>query len=109
MFGERFLAFCTKYHNQHKFNVNVGIHKHWSSEFTKKSKIFKIEKMQTTNAGYAGILIIQMTFLLLYVLFVRYDSGLLPLEENASAVDLDDIELQHKANYPRKFYSLFFF
>lgn len=56
--------------------------------------------MQTQNSGFVGIFIIQTVFLLLYVLFVRYDRALLPLDENA---DLDDINLQHRANYPRKF------
>lgn len=59
--------------------------------------------MQTTNSGFVGIFMLQLLFLLLFVLFVRYDSGLLPLDENATANELDSIELQHKANYPRKF------
>lgn len=56
--------------------------------------------MQAQNSGFVGIFLIQTLFLLLYVLFVRYDRALLPLDENA---DLDDVNLQHRANYPRKF------
>lgn len=73
-------------------------------EFTKNlGSSTKSTTMQTANAGFVGIFILQLMFLLLYVLFVRYDKELLPLDENASAVDLDEIALEHKANYPRKF------
>lgn len=42
-------------------------------------------------------------FLFVYGAFVEYDTGLLPLDVNASADSLQSIDEQHKANYPRKF------
>lgn len=59
--------------------------------------------MQNTSSGFIFIFIIQIVFLFVYGAFVEYDTGLLPLDVNASVDSLQSIDEQHKANYPRKF------
>lgn len=53
-------------------------------------------------SGFIGILLIQITFLIIYGIFVRYDYEMLPLNANASQDEISAIEQQHKVSYPRE-------
>lgn len=57
-------------------------------------------------SGFIGIFLIQVTFLLVYGIFVRYDFEMLPTDGNATAEQLSSIERQHKVSYPRKFFEI---
>lgn len=55
--------------------------------------------------GFIGILIVQITILILFGIFVRYDNEMLPIDlKNGSlfAEDFMAIEQSHRASYPRK-------
>lgn len=52
--------------------------------------------------GFIGIFIIQVTFLIIYGIFVRYDYEMLPIDSNATIEELSSIQQQHKVSYPRK-------
>lgn len=56
--------------------------------------------------GFIGILIVQVTILILFGIFVRYDFEMLPIDvksDNFTADELAAIEQQHRASYPRKY------
>lgn len=61
-------------------------------------------------SGFIGILIVQVTILIVFGIFVRYDYEMLPIDGrnmNSSSEELATIEQQHKVSYPRKwFFSL---
>lgn len=54
-------------------------------------------------AGFVGIALIQLTFLVIFGIFVRYDTGMLPIDQTATPSELRDIAEQHRASYARKF------
>lgn len=54
-------------------------------------------------SGFIGIFLIEITILILYGIFVRYDDEMLPTDSNTSNETLAKIEQEHKANYPRKY------
>lgn len=57
-------------------------------------------------SGFIGILIVQITILILFGIFVRYDYEMLPSGKNDSATSdeqLASIEKEHRVSYPRKF------
>lgn len=55
-------------------------------------------------SGFIGILVFQVTILIIYGIFVRYDYEMLPSSGNSSAnsEELSAIERQHRVSYPRK-------
>lgn len=61
--------------------------------------------------GFIGILIVQITILILYGIFVRYDYEMLPSgSKNANTTSdelLANIEKEHRVSYPRKFHVFF--
>lgn len=64
--------------------------------------------MHTVGAelsGFIGVLIVQVTILIIYAIFVRYDNEMLPTDaknDNFTAKELTAIEEQHRVSYPRK-------
>lgn len=63
-------------------------------------------------SGFIGILVIQVTILILFAIFVRYDFEMLPFDaknDNSTAEELAAIEQQHRVSYPRKLYFILFF
>lgn len=59
-------------------------------------------------SGFIGIFLIQITILILYGIFVRYDIEMLPdsKKENLTSELLEEIDQKHKANYPRKYFKI---
>lgn len=57
-------------------------------------------------SGFICVLIIQVTFIVVYGIFVRYDDALLPDSVDASAYDLAAIERERAYSYPRKLFLL---
>lgn len=60
-------------------------------------------------SGFIGILVIQVAILILFGIFVRYDSEMLPFDaknDNNTAEELAAIEQQHRVSYPRKLYNI---
>lgn len=55
-------------------------------------------------SGFICVLIIQVTFIVVYGIFVRYDDALLPDSVDASAYDLAAIERERAYSYPRKLF-----
>lgn len=56
-------------------------------------------------SGFIGIFIVQITIIILFGIFVRYDIEMLPMDskkENITADTLASIEQNHRASYPRK-------
>lgn len=53
-------------------------------------------------SGFICVLIIQMTFIVLFGIFVRYDDALLPDTVDANADVLEAIERERGVSYPRK-------
>lgn len=67
------------------------------------------KKMHTPGAevsGFIAILIVQITILIIYGIFVRYDYEMLPSNNNATSEELLDIEQKHRVSYPRKCFFL---
>lgn len=61
--------------------------------------------MGSEVSGFIGILIVQITILILFGLFVRYDYEMLPIDlknGSLSANDFMAIEQNQRASYPRK-------
>lgn len=61
--------------------------------------------MGSEVSGFIGIMTIQVTILILYGIFVRYDYEMLPIDsknENITNDELLAIERNQKASYPRK-------
>lgn len=59
----------------------------------------------TEMSGFIGIFIIQITILILFGIFVRYDDEMLPIDSKAANISADKllaIEQNHRASYPRK-------
>lgn len=54
-------------------------------------------------SGFICVLIIQLTFIVVYGIFVRYDDALLPHDIDIRADDLAAIERKQAVSYPRKF------
>lgn len=55
--------------------------------------------------GFIGILIVQITILILFGIFVRYDNEMLPIDSKNGSLSAEDfmaIEQSHRASYPRK-------
>lgn len=96
------------------FNVGVGYFK--ISEFLEITDLFEliITEMQSTGSevsGFIGILIVQVTILILFGIFVRYDLEMLPTDaknDNFTSEELAAIEQQHRVSYPRKWRFFFF-
>lgn len=66
--------------------------------------------MHTAGAevsGFIGILIVQITILIIYGIFVRYDFEMLPAASNSTTEELAAIDKQHRVSYPRKFMRIF--
>lgn len=66
----------------------------------------------TGYSGFIGILVIQVTILILFAIFVRYDFEMLPFDaknDNSTSEELAAIEQQHRVSYPRKLYFILFF
>lgn len=62
-----------------------------------------MQNTTTEVSGFVGILIIQVTILILYGIFVRYDYEMLPMNsKNGTMDELMAIERNQKASYPRK-------
>lgn len=54
-------------------------------------------------SGYALLLTIQIIFLIVYAVFVRYDDSLLPKSKDAfEDVEEELVEKKHVPSYPRK-------
>lgn len=56
-------------------------------------------------SGFIGILIVQLTILIIFGIFVRYDYEMLPVDaknENITSEVASSIQQQHRASYPRK-------
>lgn len=66
--------------------------------------------MHTSGAevsGFIGILIVQVTILIIYGVFVRYDYEMLPTDaknDNSTSEQLASVERQHRVSYPRKYF-----
>lgn len=58
-------------------------------------------------SGFICVLIIQVIFIVVYGIFVRYDDALLPDSVDASGYDLAAIERARAYSYPRTFFSLY--
>lgn len=61
--------------------------------------------MHTAGAevsGFISILIVQVTILIIFGIFVRYDYEMLPKNDNATSEEILAIEKQHRVSYPRK-------
>lgn len=57
-------------------------------------------------SGFIGIFLIQITILILYGIFVRYDIEMLPIDskiENITSADLAKIQQSHRVSYPREY------
>lgn len=52
-------------------------------------------------SGYASLLAVQIIFLILYAVFVRYDDSLLPKDKEKIAEE-EIFEKKHVPSYPRK-------
>lgn len=68
--------------------------------------------MHTPGAGLSGfalLLTVQIIFLIVYAVFVRYDDSLLPKNKEVIGEGEDELfEKKHVPSYPRKFYALIF-
>lgn len=55
--------------------------------------------------GFFGIFVIQVTFVIFFGIFVRYDYEMLPMDSsgNFSSEQVSSIQQQHRVSYPRKF------
>lgn len=61
-------------------------------------------------SGYALLLTVQIIFLIVYAVFVRYDDNLLPKnKEVIGEIEEELFEKKHVPSYPRKFFQTFFF
>lgn len=64
--------------------------------------------MHTTGAGISGfalLLTVQIIFLIVYAVFVRYDDSLLPKNKEVIVEGEEELlEKKHVPSYPRKFY-----
>lgn len=58
-------------------------------------------------SGFICVLIVQVTFIVIYGIFVRYDDALLPDNVDANADYLAGVERERRVSYPRKFFSPF--
>lgn len=56
-------------------------------------------------SGFICVLIVQVTFIVIYGIFVRYDDALLPDPVNATAEVIAAIERERMVSYPRKYSS----
>lgn len=74
-------------------------------EQTKVEKCFKMHTPGSEVSGFIGIFIIQVTFVLIFGIFVRYDDEMLPMDSsgNSSSEQFSSIQQQHRVSYPRKF------
>lgn len=59
-------------------------------------------------SGFICVLIVQVIFIVVYGIFVRYDDALLPDTIDANADNLAPIESKRAVSYPRKFFALHF-
>lgn len=60
----------------------------------------------SSMSGFVGVFAVQITILILYGIFVRYDIEMLPMDSksgNISSSQLAAIEQNHRASYPRKY------
>lgn len=65
-----------------------------------------MKPMATEVSGFIGIFTVQITIIILYGIFVRYDAEMLPMDskaENITAEKLLAIEQNHRASYPREY------
>lgn len=53
-------------------------------------------------SGFICVLLIQITFIIVYGIYVRYDDALLPDTIDATADELATIERKRAVSYPRK-------
>lgn len=65
----------------------------------------------TGISGYALLLAVQIIFLIVYALFVRYDDNLLPKDKEIIGEDVigeeETLEKKHVPSYPRKCYDFY--
>lgn len=55
-------------------------------------------------SGYALLLTVQIIFLIVYAVFVRYDDSLLPkYKDEHEDIEEEFVEKKHVPSYPRKF------
>lgn len=76
-----------------------------SDLFLSKIVFIYHKKMHTAGAevsGFISILIVQVTILIIFGIFVRYDHEMLPKNENATSEEILSIEQKHRVSYPRK-------
>ncbi len=70
------------------------------------------KKMHTPGAGisgYALLLTVQIIFLIVYAVFVRYDDSLLPKNVDDGDGEEDSFEKKHVPSYPRKLFIFILF
>lgn len=61
------------------------------------------------TSGYALLLTVQIIFLIVYAVFVRYDDRLLPKNKDFVGDENEEelLEKKHVPSYPRRFYTKF--
>lgn len=64
-----------------------------------------MKSMNKQMSGFIGIFLIQITIIILYGIFVRYDIEMLPTskKDNVTEEQRLDIERKHNVSYPRKY------
>lgn len=62
----------------------------------------KMHSLGSQVSGFIGILILQVIFIIVFGIFVRYDDGLLP-RDNVVEVQSSERENEQTASYPRKY------
>lgn len=61
-------------------------------------------------SGYALMLLVQIIFLIVYAVYVRYEDKLLPTSKDSISVNVEEelFEKKHVPSYPRKLHPDFF-
>lgn len=63
-----------------------------------------MEPMGAKASGFIGIFLIQITIIILYGIFVRYDVAMLPTDKNKTSHEgWEKIQQNQKASYPREY------
>lgn len=57
-------------------------------------------------SGYALLLVVQIIFLIVYAVFVRYDDSLLPMNKEVIGEE-ETFEKKHVPSYPRECYNFY--
>lgn len=65
----------------------------------------KMHSIASQIGGFVTVLILQVTFIVVFGIFVRYDDGLLPANNNNNqSFGSNGLENQHTASYPRTYF-----